>query len=88
MNCIFVFLFIYFLFFVCKDCSASVEQSLPNEIIADSAGHVGNQCVTIVTDAIHCGSQVLDDQRTKDAEPDDAGILHCHMCNIICTYQC
>lgn len=60
---------------VCKDCSPSVEQSLPNEIMADCAGHVGNQCVTIVTDAIHCGSQVLDDQRTKDAEPDDGGLL-------------
>lgn len=67
---------------VCKDCSPSVEQSLPNEIMADSAGHVGNQCVTIVTDAIHCGSQVLDDQRTKDAEPDDAGILCCHLWDI------
>ena len=67
---------------VCKDCSPSVEQSLPSEIMADSAGHVGNQCVTIVTDAIHCGAQVLDDQRTKDVEPDDAGILHCHMWDI------
>lgn len=67
---------------VCKDCSPSVEQSLPNEIMADCAGHVGNQCVTIVTDAIHCGSQVLDDQRAKDAEPDDGGILHCHMWDI------
>ena len=35
-------------------------------------GHVGNQCVTIVTDAISCGSPVLD-QRTDDTEHDDAG---------------
>lgn len=68
---------------VCKDCSPSVEQSLPNEIMADCAGHVGNQCVTIVTDAIHCGSQVLDDQRTKDAEPDDGGIFTFAICGIL-----
>ena len=51
---------------------SAVAESFPSGIMTE-AGHVGNQCVTIVTDAISCGSEVLGDQRTDDTDPDDSG---------------
>ena len=53
------------------DCPSGVVQSLPNEIITQT-GSIGGQCVTIVTEAINCSSQVLVD-RTEDTDADDTG---------------
>ena len=52
-------------------CSSAVVQPLPNEIMTET-GHVGNQCVTIVTDAINCDPQVLG-QSTDNTDPNDEG---------------
>lgn len=52
------------------DCPSAMIQSLPNEMIEETATD-GGQCVTIVTDAINCSSQVLG-ERTEAT--DDAGI--------------
>ena len=52
------------------DCPSAVIQSLPNEMIEETATD-GGQCVTIVTDAINCSSQVLG-ERTEAT--DDTGI--------------
>lgn len=46
-------------------------QPLPNEMMAETED-VGNQCVTIVTDAISCDPQMLG-QRTDETDPDDSG---------------
>ena len=46
-------------------------QPLPNEMMAET-GDVGNQCVTIVTDAINCDPQMLG-PRTDETDPDDSG---------------
>ncbi len=50
---------------------STVVQSLPNDIIEETTND-GEQCVTIVTDAINCSSQVLG-ERAESTDADDTG---------------